>query len=202
MATPLPLHHFTFVTDHFAIFNEPRRPWLDPEALKEKFHALTSEHHPDVARDAAVDFAALNAAYNTLLDPRARLRHLLELESPEALARSRQIPGAIADLFVQIGKQRQALDAFLRKQSEAASPLARALLAPEKFAALEELENVLATLNDHQSRFLDELRSLDATWQRDKPGALPRLAEIFQGLSYVSKWTEQVREGIVKLTVE
>jgi DnaJ-domain-containing protein 1 len=190
------------MTDCFALLGETRRPWLDPEALKEKFHALTSEHHPDVARGAAADFSALNAAYNTLRDPRERLRHLLELESPEALSRPQQIPGAIADLFVQIGKQRQALGAFLRKQSEAASPLSRALLAPEKFAVREELENVLATVNGHQARLLDEVRSLDATWQAGKAGALPRLTEIFQSLSYVSKWTEQVREGIVKLTVE
>src|SRR5437879_6369452 len=99
------------MTDYFAIFNEPRRPWLDCEALKEKFHALTAAHHPDVSDDGAVDFAAVNAAYSTLREPRARLRHLLELEFPDALARAQQIPAGIAELFTQIGRQRQALDA-------------------------------------------------------------------------------------------
>jgi DnaJ-domain-containing protein 1 len=187
--------------DCFALFSEPRRPWLDTDALKEKFHALTAVHHPDVATDSAVDFSELNAAYNTLRDPRARLRHLLELEFPDVLSRPQQIPGAIAELFMQTGAQRQRLDSFLKKQSQAASSLAKALLESEKLSLLENLGSVLAVVNDQQVKLIEELRSLDAMWQHDKTGAANRLTEIFQSLSYVSKWTEQLREGIVKLSV-
>ena len=35
------------MTDHFATLGEPRRPWLDAEALKEKFHRLSGTVHPD-----------------------------------------------------------------------------------------------------------------------------------------------------------
>ncbi len=35
------------VTDYFALLNEPRRPWLEPETLKSKFLALAAEAHPD-----------------------------------------------------------------------------------------------------------------------------------------------------------
>jgi hypothetical protein len=34
-------------SDHFALLNEPRRPWIDPEALKQKFLSLSSQFHPD-----------------------------------------------------------------------------------------------------------------------------------------------------------
>ena len=61
--------------DCFAIFDEPRRPWLDADALKKKFHALTAAHHPDVARgekNREVDFAELNAAYEIVGDDKKR----------------------------------------------------------------------------------------------------------------------------------
>jgi DnaJ-domain-containing protein 1 len=35
------------VTDYFALLDEPRQPWLDEEALKAKFFALSTSVHPD-----------------------------------------------------------------------------------------------------------------------------------------------------------
>ena len=129
---------------------------------------------------------------NTLRDPKTRLRHWLELEFPAGLERNQQVPAAIAELFMQMSGKRRALDAFLAKQSRASAPLARALLASEKFALLDDLEKWLAILNEKQSLLLRELESLDA---RNKE----RVAEIYQHLSYLSKWSGQIREGVVKL---
>lgn len=187
----------TLVTDYFALLNEPRRPWLDADALKEKFHRLTASHHPDVTRDAGFDFSTLNAAYNTLRDPKSRVRHLLELEFPAELSRPLQIPPALGDSFMAIGALLQRLDAFLKKQSEAASPLTAALLAPEKFSLIENVEEQLAVVNERHAKLLDELRALDARWDTEKPGA--RLAEIYQALLFVAKWSDQLREGTMKL---
>ncbi len=187
--------------DCFALLDEPRRPWLDADALKEKFHALAAAHHPDVARGGAVDFAALNDAYQKLRDPVQRLRHLLELEAPDALARAQQIPADIAELFMRIGAQRQALDAFLKKQSQAASALAQALLAPEKIALLAHFENLLAALDERRAHLLETLRSLDDAWRLEKSGTVSRLAEVFQSLSFLSKWSDQLREAVLKLTL-
>ncbi len=71
--------------DHFAELGQPRRPSLDADALKDHFHRLTAEHHPDIAGDGG-RFTTLNAAYTVLREPAARLRHLLELDAPAALA--------------------------------------------------------------------------------------------------------------------
>ena len=35
------------MTDYFNLLSEPRRPWLNPEALKQKFLNLSAEVHPD-----------------------------------------------------------------------------------------------------------------------------------------------------------
>ncbi len=188
------------MNDYFAIFDERRRPWLDAEALKEKFHALTAVHHPDVAPNAEVDFTALNTAYQTLRDPRTRLRHLLELECPDASAEARPVPVAVAALFMQTGELRQRLDVFLSKQTQAASPLTRALLESEKLSLLENVRDLLAILTERQRQLLDELRALDAGWEENKSAVAERLAPLGQSLSYLSKWTDQLREGIVKLS--
>src|SRR5438132_9046006 len=36
-----------FMIDYFALLHEPRRPWLDPDLLKQKFISLSAEVHPD-----------------------------------------------------------------------------------------------------------------------------------------------------------
>jgi curved DNA-binding protein CbpA len=180
------------MTDCFALLGQPRNPHLDAEKLKEKFHQLTAAHHPDVSASADIDFSALNRAYSTLRDPVARLRHWLELESPEALARLQPVPSAVAELFPEMSEKHRALEAFLAKQSAAAGPLAQALLAPERLALLGALGKWLSHLNELQSHLLRELESVGGD-------AKSRVAEIYHHLAYLSKWREQIREGIVKL---
>jgi hypothetical protein len=40
------------MNDCFALLNEPRRPWLDSEALKQRFVSLSAELHPDRTHSA------------------------------------------------------------------------------------------------------------------------------------------------------
>ena len=76
------------MTDNFLLLDEPRRPWLDADALKRKFLARSAEVHPDRTHNAAESeklaanqrYTALNAAYNCLREPKDRVRNLLELE--------------------------------------------------------------------------------------------------------------------------
>ena len=133
------------------------------------------------------------------LAPVKRLRHFLELESPGELARARQIPAVLTDMFMQIGALRQRLDGFLKRQTATASPLSLALLAPEKMSLLENLEQQLAVVNGEQAKLLDELRALDAEWEGQRSHA--QIADIAHALSFVTKWGDQLREGVVKLSL-
>jgi hypothetical protein len=187
--------------DHFARLDEPRRPWLDTTELKAKFHALTSQHHPDVAGEDSPDFAALNVAYNTLRDPRLRLRHLLELEAPQLLSRQIPAPSSIGDLFLTMGAKTQALDKFLQKRATTKSTLGKAMLITDQLMLQEDLEKWLHALQQHQERWLKLLPELDNAWQQDKAATAPKLAETAQALSYLDKWSAQIREGLVKLQI-
>ncbi len=188
------------MTDHFALLGEARRPWLDPERVRDTFHRLGREQHPDAAGDGD-GFARLNQAQAALGDPKARLRHLLELEYPEVrVAGPAVVPPALADLFAPVLTLLRDVDALLAKKAAASSSLARALLARQEFALREAAETLLARLDTLHADALGELRAFDAAWERGRPAdAAARLLEFHGRFAYLSRWTEQLRERLFLL---
>jgi len=199
-ATLLLLRRFlSFMLDEFAILQQPRRPWLDPEALKERFHRLTAEHHPDVAgTEGEGDFASLNSAYSALREPASRLRRLLELEAPEKLKAPQQIPNAFADLFMKIARFRQGLDAFHQKSSAASSALARALISEERFEWADKGGAIRAELESAHEAAVADLVAADAAWHETPRPAdlLDRLAGLQHRFAYLTKWRAQMTEAL------
>lgn len=186
------------MTDLFALLEEPPRPWLDPEALKAKYLQLTARHHPDVP-GASADFAEINRAYQTLADPAARLRHLLDLESPAALSRTQPVPEDIAAFFAPVAESSHAVDTFLKKHAAAASPLAKALLSTEQCQVQERLEQIIAALQQKQDSLLSRVREADTLWLADRPAALLLLPVLWQSLGYTAKWLATLRESLFRL---
>jgi curved DNA-binding protein CbpA len=186
------------MTNLFALLEESPRPWLDPEALKAKYHRLTALHHPDIA-GATADFAEINRAYQTLADPATRLRHLLDLESPGTLSRAQPVPEDIASFFASVAETRQSLDSFLNKHASAASPLAKALLSPEQYQIQERLEQTIATLQQKQDSLLIQVREADTLWLTGRPAALTLLPPIWQSLGYTAKWLTTLRESLFRM---
>src|ERR1041385_591553 len=119
------------MTDYFALLNEPRRPWLEPEALRQKFLGLSATVHPDrvhtlgeAQRAAAHErYTALNAAYRCLREPKDRLRHLLELEGAGPSAEAQRIPSELMDLSLEIGAACRDADRVATEKSRTTSPL-------------------------------------------------------------------------------
>jgi DnaJ-domain-containing protein 1 len=187
------------MSDHFAVLDQPRRPWLDAEALKECFHRASAAYHPDVVGSGdAAQFAAANAAYSALRDTVWRLRHLLELEAPEQLARAQAIPPEISELFPRVAELRAALDGFQKKESAAPSALARALLADERLAMWNSVIAVGEELKAAHEAALADLQALDAEWEPRATDASERLAVLHQRFAYLSKWRAQLGESLFK----
>ncbi len=67
--------------DPFSFFELPPAPASMPAALKERFARATADSHPDKfaqspeagRAEAEARYSKLNQAYQTLIDPRARL---------------------------------------------------------------------------------------------------------------------------------
>lgn len=185
--------------DHFAALAQPRRPWLDPGALRESFHRAAAQHHPDTAAGGDAQFAALNAAHAILREPASRLRHLIELEAPALLTRTAPIPPALADLFMELATLRRNVESFGGKDSAAVSALRRALLAGEKLALRQTVTLALARLDAFHETALAELRALDSAWDTRTADALENLASLQARFAFLAKWTAQLREDAFKL---
>jgi curved DNA-binding protein CbpA len=184
--------------DHFATLRQPRRPWLEPDALKEAFHKLTALQHPDKA-GATADFAAINAAYGVLREPALRLRHLLQLEAPEVAADTLPTPEKLTEPFMRVATLRQAIDAFIQQYERATTPLARALLASEQAVLKRDVEKELEALEAAYALSLEALEAADREWPGRRSELAAPLAALQQELAHLSKWSSQIRESLFQL---
>lgn len=206
------------MTDAFALLSEPRRPWLEAEALKARFLPWAAEWHPDRVHGAsAVEkeattarYAELNAAYQTLREPRDRLLHLYELEAGTRPKDIQRIPPGTMDLFVEVGQTCRDADEFLKRKDSTTSPMMKLQLLQEGLGWLDRFQALQQRVNARREELTTELKSMNAAWETapalGDPGrreALPleRLEQIYRSLSYVERWTGQLQERLVQLTL-
>lgn len=169
------------MTDYFALFEEARRPWLDPAELKEKYFAHSRTGAPS---------AELNEAFRVLSEPKLRLHHLLTLEGADPSA-GRPVPPAVAELFWNTGTLLREIERWLLRQSAATSTLARALLQPER----SKLEQRLAKLEEE----LGAIYAAEMAQLRDAPNDLPSLLERYDRIAYLSRLGERAAEKRLQL---
>jgi curved DNA-binding protein CbpA len=201
------------MVDCFALLDESRRPWIDPEALKQKFLSLSAVVHPDRVHQAGLAekqaaqtrFAELNAAYTRLREPRDRLRHLLELELGAPPADIQQIPPELVDLFMEVGQANRDADVVLKEKSSIASPLLKVQLFERGQDRTEKLTLLRSKLNGRTDQLLAELRAIDSQWTAKPDDAaarrqlLQRLDDLYRLLGYFGRWSSQIQERIVRL---
>lgn len=198
------------MTDCFALLDEPRRPWLDPESLKQKFLALSTAVHPDrvhhlgeAERHAAHQrYTELNAAYQRLREPRDRLRHLLELEGGRVTQDLTRVPNDIADMFFEIGQACREADAHVAEVAKTGSPLLKAQLFARGQEHMDKLFGLQRTVNARLEKLDEELKALDDRWPKGQSGSpLDQLDNLYRRISFFSRWNAQLRERIVRLAI-
>ena len=202
------------MTDCFALLGEPRRPWLDPEALKKKFHLLSAEVHPDrvhgsgpLEKQAAQDrYTAVNAAYQCLRHPKERLRHFLQLELGTRPAEVEQIFPEMMDLFLQVSERCRQADAFLADKEKTNSPLLQVALFEPGQKLLEQLNALQKEIQTRHQGLEAELMKLDEQWSEDtsistRSKILTRLEELYRLFSYFGRWTGQIQARIIQLSL-
>lgn len=204
--------------DYFLLLNEPRRPWLDTDALKAKFLALSTKSHPDhfhgvgdeEKREVNQRFADLNAAFNGLRDPKARLLHLLELESGGKPKDVQRIPPGTLDLFVEVGQLGREVDAFLTEKAKVTSPMLKVPMFERAMEWADKLKALQQKVNLQRDALIVELQQLNPAWEaaaatgapaRQQTLPLERLEQIYRILSYAGRWTDQIQEWSVLLSL-
>jgi curved DNA-binding protein CbpA len=122
------------MSDPFSLLDLPRRPWLSSEEVRAAFQRRAASLHPD-AGGTADDFSALNAAYQTLRSPAARLRYLLG--SGSAMP---EVPAELFELFPRVA-------AVLRGA-----------------VSVEDIAEMQKAVAGEMARAEEQLRALDAAW--------------------------------------
>ncbi|MEO7677922.1 MAG: hypothetical protein ABIV39_14280 [Verrucomicrobiota bacterium] len=205
------------MTDHFALLDEARRPWIEPDALKQKFFPLSAPFHPDRVHggteaeklSANQRYAELNGAYNSLREPKERLLHLIELESGKKPSDIQKIPSGTMDLFVEVGQTCRDADTFLVEKSKVTSPLLQVQLFERGQDWSDKLLALQQKINAKRDELSTELRQLNQVWESARPVGSPnrtedlpleRLEQIYRVFSYIARWSEQIQERVVQLS--
>jgi hypothetical protein len=198
--------------DYFALLDEPRRPWLDGDLLKQKFLGLSASAHPDKIHSASDPektaagklFAELNAAHHCLAEPKLRLLHLLELELGTKPKDIQQIPAALADQFAEVAAACGAADQFLTEKAKVTSPLLQVQMFEQAQTWLEKLNTLQQKFGRLREALTGELKLLDDEWMSAGPAGrrecLSRLEDLYRLFGYFNRWNNQIQERVVRLS--
>lgn len=190
--------------DCFALLHEERRPWIEPDALKTHFLKIAAQFHPDKIAtanpagksEANQRYAALNAAYQRLADPKERLRHLLELEKGATVPDVQSVPHDALDYMMEVGKVCHETDQFLAMRANAASPLLKAQFFRTGLEWMDKLNGLRQRIDLRRETLLAELKAMNGSWR----GSIPRLEQICRSLSFLNRWSGQIQERLVQLS--
>jgi DnaJ-domain-containing protein 1 len=206
------------MTDSFALLGEPRRPWLEGEALKAKFLDLSAAVHPDRVHGAPEKertaahqrYTELNAAYQCLREPKDRLRHLLELETGTQPKQVHNLSGETAGWFTAVTQLCRDVDAFLADRAKVTSPLLKVPLFEHGQEWTDKLQAGQRQVNQRKEELIAALKEMNDAWaaapavgtpQRAAALPLQRLEEIYRAMSYLTRWGGQLQERVLQLSL-
>ena len=192
------------MTDYFALLDQPRRPSLDDQELKQAFHTRSLQLHPDTQRGdqggqlpGNAAFAQLNEAYQVLRDPKQRIQHLLALADRGA-ARQSSVPRDIADLFPIVAGVTHDADAVVQKMEAATTPLSRSLLKAQMLGVRTRIVDTLQQLREMYHSANVQLEAFGpATAYEETEWA--QLQELYLRFSYLTRWISELEEKQVRV---
>ena len=204
--------------DSFALLDEPRRPWLDAEALKEKFLARAAAVHPDrfhgstpaEKEEASRRYAELNGAHARLSDTKDRLAHLLELELGRRPPDVQQVPEVAMELFFKVGQLCRETDQLLAGRWQVASPMLKVQSFESGLELAGRISGLQRVLGETMEAMEIQLQSFNAAWlaapvvgspQRASHLPLDHVEALYRQISFLARWRGQLQEWFVKLSV-
>jgi molecular chaperone HscB len=177
-------------SDYFAMFEIPRKLWIEMGALENKFLQLSWKLHPDNYVNAALEereislkrSSELNDAYRTLREPVARVEYLLAIENARVEGKNKQ--QAPPELLEEVFELNESLDEL--RVTKAASGDTTALKHKLKSAQknfqgkLEEVDSELQGVAKEWDAAVDA-NADEAT----RKGVMARLNELLNRRSYI-----------------
>ena len=190
--------------NHFEAFGFAPRPWLEPEALKEKYLRLSAELHPDkadppVRGEAETRFAAVNNAYAVLNSPRARLIHFLEAQGIPSAPHVQAVPPEALEFFTEIADCSRKADELAREKAQAGSPMLKAALFERGLELTSSIQEIQGRLAARVRTVEGGLQELDRRWPAEGTAIVPELQSAAAALGFLERWSAQLRQRLAAL---
>jgi molecular chaperone HscB len=189
-------------SDYFAMFELPRKLWIEMATLEQKFLQLSWKLHPDNFVKASetereislMRSSELNDAYRTLRDPVARVEYLLALEGARKEGQNKQ--QAPPELLEEVFELNESLDELRETKSSGGDTEAlwkRLLAAQANFEAkLKEVDGQL------QSAAKEWDSTIDAgADEAARTKAMGKLNELLNRRSYIRNLVVNVQKELL-----
>jgi molecular chaperone HscB len=189
-------------TDYFAMFEMPRKLWVEMTSLEQKFLQLSWKLHPDnfvnatpAEREISLKRSSeLNDAYRTLRDPVARVEYLLAVEGARKEGQNKQ--QAPPELLEEVFELNESLDELREAKAsggDTASLKHRLETAEKHFEGkLNEVDGQL------QAAARDWDRAIDENADQEQRGTLKaRLNDLLNRRSYIRNLVVNVQKELL-----
>ncbi len=186
--------------DYFALFEMPRKLWIEMDGLEKKFLQLSWKLHPDNFVNASEQerelslkrSSELNDAYRTLRDPVARVEYLLSIEGARKEGEHKQ--QAPPELLKEVFELNESLDE-LREARASGSDLGALK------SRLESAEkNFQGKLSEVDAQLQATAREWDAALDGDvvtRKKIMARLNELLNRRSYIRNLVTNVQKELL-----
>jgi molecular chaperone HscB len=188
--------------DHFALFDLPRKLWIEMSGLERKFLQLSWKLHPDNFVNAPVDeqerslkrSSEVNDAYRVLRDPVARVEYLLEIEGARKEGEHKQ--QAPPELLEEVFELNESLDE-LREAKESGADLA--VLKSRLESAEKSFQEKLGEVDEQLQVAAQQWdAALDANaGDNDRKAIMVRLNELLNRRSYIRNLVNNVQKELL-----
>ena len=188
-------------SDYFAMFEMPRKLWLEMDGLEQKFLQLSWKLHPDNFVNATADereislkrSSELNDAYRTLHDPIARVEYLLSIEGTRKEGTKQQAPVNLLEEVFELNEALDELREARASRGDTAALRLRLEAAEKNFE--EKLDEVDRQLRDSALEWDKSLEAKGDETGRQK--IMAQLNELLNRRSYIRNLVINVRKELL-----
>jgi molecular chaperone HscB len=189
-------------SDYFAMFELPRKLWIEMGGLEKKFLQLSWKLHPDNFVKASAEereislkrSSELNDAYRTLRDPVGRVEYLLAIEGARVEGKNKQ--QAPPELLEEVFELNESLDELREAKASGSdtAALKRQLESAEKNfqCKLTEVDGELQAVAKDWDKAVDT--NTDETTRK---GVMARLNELLNRRSYIRNLVVNVQKELL-----
>ena len=121
----------------------------------------------------------------------------------------KKIPSASMELFMEVGNTLREVDLFLAQKAKITSPLIKAQTFEKGMEWTDRLNALQQKINAKREWVFEALKGMNAAWegapvngpQRTVALPLGRLEEVYREISFIGRWTDQIQQRIVQLSL-